>query len=326
MDYRLLGRSGLAVSVLGLGTNAFGKRADRAASTAIIDSALDSGINFIDTANIYAGTESETIIGHALKGKRGSVVLATKAGLPRREGPNGSGSSRYHLQRELEESLKRLQTDYVDLYQIHTFDPHTPLEETLRTLDDFIRAGKVRYIGASNYAAWELTKALGISAFQGFSRYISTQVSYSLADRTPERELVPACLDQGVGIIPYFPLAGGILSGKYASSPSGPAPKGSRAETDPNFNRFMGERELALGQKVADIANEHGCRPGALALAWLMAQPGVATVIAGATNPGQVEDNRSSLSITLTPALLAELDATSETFRHGEPFAVYRLP
>ena len=232
MHYRKLGGSGLAVSALGLGTNAFGKRSDREASTAIIDFALDRGINFFDTANIYAGTESETIIGHALRGKRDRAVLATKAGLPRREGPNGSGSSRYHLQRELEESLQRLQTDYVDLYQIHTFDPYTPLEETLRALDDFVRAGKVRYVGASNYAAWELTKALGISELKNLNRFVSIQTSYSLADRTPERELVPACADQEVGIIPYFPLAGGILSGKYAPDASGAAPKGSRAETD----------------------------------------------------------------------------------------------
>ncbi|QHW33194.1 aldo/keto reductase [Paenibacillus rhizovicinus] len=326
MDYRRLGRSGLAVSALGLGTNAFGKRCDRAASTAIIDCALDRGINFIDTANIYAGTESETIIGHALSGKRDRAVLATKAGLPRREGPNGSGSSRHHLQRELEESLKRLQTDYVDVYQIHTFDPYTPLEETLRALDDFVSAGKVRYIGASNYAAWELTKALGISELRGFDRYVSVQTSYSLADRTPERELVPACLDQGVGIIPYFPLAGGILSGKYASDPSGTAPSGSRAETDKGFNRFMNERELALGHAVKRIAEAHGYRPGALSLAWLMARPAVSTVIAGATRAEQLEDNLSSLSIAMTAELEAELEAASAPFRHGEPFANYRLP
>lgn len=204
MEYRRLGNSGLRVSALGLGTNAFGKRADQAASTRILHAALDRGINFIDTANIYAGTESERIIGQALAGRRENAVLATKAGLPRHDGPHGRGSSRYHLQQELEHSLRRLQTDYVDLYQIHTFDPHTPLDETLRTLDDMITSGKVRYIGASNYTAWELMKALGISEMRGYAGYISTQTSYSLADRTPENELVPLCLDQGVGIIPYF--------------------------------------------------------------------------------------------------------------------------
>lgn len=213
MNYRRLGSSGLKVSELGLGTNAFGKRADEKTSIRIIEHALDHGINFIDTANIYAGTESERIIGQALAGKRQHVVLATKAGLIKGTGPNERGSSRYHLQQELDNSLKRLQTDYVDLYQIHTFDPHTPLDETLRALDDMVSAGKVRYIGASNYAAWEIMKALGISELKGYARYVSTQVSYSLADRTPERELVPLCMDQGVGIIPYFPLAGGFLRG-----------------------------------------------------------------------------------------------------------------
>lgn len=163
IEYRRLGNSGLEVSALGLGTNAFGKRADQDTSTKILHYALDSGINFIDTANIYAGSESERIIGQALDGRRDKVVLATKAGLVKGDGPNERGSSRYHLQQELDNSLRRLKTDYIDLYQIHTFDPYTPLEETLRTLDDMVSSGKVRYIGASNYAAWELMKAQGIS-------------------------------------------------------------------------------------------------------------------------------------------------------------------
>ncbi|WP_108995314.1 aldo/keto reductase, partial [Paenibacillus agaridevorans] len=215
MAYRRLGESGLKVSELGLGTNAFGKRADERTSIDIIHAALDAGISFIDTANIYAGTESERIIGEALKGRRHEAVLTTKAGLPRGSGVYERGSSRRHLMGELEGSLRRLGTDYVDLYQIHTFDPETPLEETLRTLDDMVRSGKVRYIGASNYHAWELMKAVGISDRLGLARYISMQTSYSLADRTPERELIPMCQDQGLGIIPYFPLAGGILTGKY---------------------------------------------------------------------------------------------------------------
>lgn len=189
MQYRRLGSSGLKVSVLGLGTNAFGMRADAVSATKIINYALENGVNFIDTANIYTKTESETIIGQALKGNRHNVVLATKAGLVKGPGPNERGSSRYHLQNELEDSLRRLNTDYIDLYQIHTFDPDTPLEETLRTLDDMVRAGKIRYIGASNYAAWELMKAVGISEKLNLNRYVSTQISYSLADRTPESEL-----------------------------------------------------------------------------------------------------------------------------------------
>ncbi|MFC9710766.1 aldo/keto reductase [Paenibacillus sp. NPDC056933] len=323
MEYRRLGNSGLRVSALGLGTNAFGKRADEAASTRIIHAALDQGINFIDTANIYAGTESERIIGQALTGRRENAVLATKAGLPRHDSPHGRGSSRYHLQQELEHSLRRLQTDYVDLYQIHTFDPHTPLDETLRTLDDMVTSGKVRYIGASNYAAWELMKALGTSELKRYVRYISTQTSYSLADRTPELELIPMCLDQGVGIIPYFPLAGGILTGKYNGEAG--IPSGSRAVTDPAFNRFLLERNINLGEQVSQKAAEFGCSPSVLSLAWLLARPAVSTVIVGATRPEQLEHNLASLDMKLTKDMIAELDQLSNSFRHGEPFATYRL-
>ncbi|MNW45198.1 General stress protein 69 [compost metagenome] len=323
MRYVRLGDSGLKVSALGLGTNAFGKRADQATSTRIIHCALDNGINFIDTANIYAGTESEKIIGQALEGRRHQAVLATKAGLVSGEGPNEKGSSRYHLQRELEDSLRRLQTDYIDLYQIHTFDPYTPLEETLRTLDDMVSSGKVRYIGASNYAAWELMKAVGISDNKGYTRYVSTQVSYSLADRTPEQELVPFCLDQGVGIIPYYPLAGGILTGKY-SSPDG-APSGSRAVTDPKFNRFLNERSVTLGQNVSKIAEERGHTPGALSLAWLLARPAVSTVIVGATRTEQLEDNLKSVDIALDSSINEQLNEISDSFRYGKPFATFRL-
>ncbi|GMA50664.1 hypothetical protein GCM10025857_20210 [Alicyclobacillus contaminans] len=234
MQYRRLGQSGLEVSVLGLGTNAFGGRADKAASIQVIHAALDAGVNFIDTANIYTNTMSEQIIGEALAGRRQEVVLATKAGMPRGEGPNERGGSRVHLMRELEGSLRRLQTDYVDLYQIHAFDPHTPLEETLRALDDMVRQGKVRYIGASNYAAWELMKALGVSERLGLNRFVSIQPCYSLADRTIERELVPLCVDQGIGIIPYFPLAGGILTGKYAGVGNRPDRARKRTRISPS--------------------------------------------------------------------------------------------
>ncbi|MDN8591256.1 aldo/keto reductase [Paenibacillus sp. 11B] len=323
MEYRRLGNSGLRVSALGLGTNAFGKRADDPTSIRIIHAALDQGINFIDTANIYAGTESERIIGQALTGRRENAVLATKAGLPRHDGPHGRGSSRYHLQQELEHSLRRLQTDYVDLYQIHTFDPHTPLDETLRTLDDMVTSGKVRYIGASNYAAWELMKALGTSELKGYVRYISTQTSYSLADRTPELELIPMCLDQGVGIIPYFPLAGGILTGKY-NGESG-VPSGSRADTDPAFNRFLLEHNIQLGEQVSEKASAYGCSPSVLSLAWLMARPAVSTVIVGATSTEQLEHNLASLDMKLSDDMITELDQLSDSYRYGKPFATYRI-
>ncbi|MNB81463.1 General stress protein 69 [compost metagenome] len=320
MKFNRLGDSGLQVSALGLGTNAFGKRADEKTSIGIIHTALDQGISFIDTANIYAGTESERIIGLALEGRRQDAVLATKAGLPRADGSRGS--SRRHLMTELEGSLRRLKTDYVDLYQIHTFDPYTPLDETLRTLDDMVSSGKVRYIGASNYASWELMKALGISEARGYMKYTSIQCSYSLADRTPENELLPLCLDQGLGIIPYFPLAGGILTGKY----SGGAPAGSRAETDPNFSRFLTPERIGLGNEISRIADELGTSPTALSLAWMMHQPAVSTVIVGATRPEQVEQNLHSAALGLDKQILERLDEASRPFRSGEPFAFYRLP
>jgi len=323
MYYRRLGGSGLKLSALGLGTNAFGKRADTKTSRRVIDTALEHGVTFLDTANIYARTASESILGDALSGRREHVVLATKAGLPTGDGPYDRGSSRHHLMRELEGSLQRLQTDYIDLYQIHTFDPETPLEETLRALEDMVRSGKVRYIGASNYAAWELMKALGISERLGLPRYVSVQTSYSLADRTPEQELVPLCLDQGVGIIPYFPLAGGILSGKYVSAES--IPSGSRADTDPGFARFLSGGALTLGRRVAELAAERGCSPSALALAWLMHQPVVGSVIVGATRPEQLLDNLACIELELDDELILALDELSEQTRYGQPFAVYRL-
>ncbi|WP_029422466.1 aldo/keto reductase [Alicyclobacillus macrosporangiidus] len=323
MEYRSLGASGLKVSVLGLGTNAFGGRADKETSIRIIHQALDGGIHFLDTANIYTGGRSEEIIGEAIRGRRHEVILATKAGGRTGDGPLDAGSSRRHLQRELEQSLRRLGTDYIDLYQIHTFDPDTPLEETLRTLDDFVRSGKVRYIGASNYFAWELMKALGISERLNLTRFVSVQPSYSLADRTVEQELVPLCLDQGIGLIPYFPLAGGILTGKYTSPDV--VPRGSRLDKEPRFaNRLTPER-LELGRQVARIANDLGVTPGVLSIAWLLQRPAVSTVIAGASRPEQVAENLKALEVKLDAATLAELDRISQPFVYGPPFATFRL-
>lgn len=323
MKYRQLGNSGLTVSEIGLGTNAFGKRADEKTSIDIIHRAIHQGITFIDTANIYSGSQSESIIGKALEGSRHDIVLTTKAGLPTGRGPNSKGSSRRHLMQELEGSLNRLQTDYVDLYQIHTFDPLTPLEETLRCLEDMISSGKVRYIGCSNYYAWELMKALGISERLGLTKFISQQVSYSLADRTPERELIPMCMDQEIGIIPYFPLAGGILTGKYSTKSD--IPEGSRAQTDPNFNRYLTERSLKLSQDVQALAEQHGTTPNVLAIAWLLHQPVVSTVIVGATKTDQVDANLEALELSLHNELMQKLDECSRDFRNGDPFAVFRI-
>jgi aryl-alcohol dehydrogenase-like predicted oxidoreductase len=323
MEYRRLGNSGLQVSVLGLGTNSFGGRANEEASQRIIDAAIDGGVNFIDTANIYTGGQSETIIGKALKGKRHNVLLATKGGSRKGDGPNQSGSGRVHLMAELETSLNRLQTDYVDLYQIHTFDPHTPLEETLQTLDDMVRSGKVRYVGASNYFAWELMKSLSISEHRGLERFVSIQNSYSLADRTPEVELTPMCEKEGIGVIPYFPLAGGILTGKYQQG--GPAPTGSRADTEPRFqSRIDGER-VQLAHQVSQLSQQLGHTATAVSIAWLMHQPSVSTVIVGASRPEQVQDNLKSTEITFDDGTLGALDEMSESFKWAPPFATFRL-
>ncbi|WP_428910847.1 aldo/keto reductase [Niallia sp. Krafla_26] len=326
MKYRHLGTSGLRVSALGLGGNSFGKRADKDTSIRIIHQALHQGINLIDTANIYSGTKSEEIIGEALADRRHEVIIATKAGLPCGQGPNDKGSSRYHIQREIEGSLKRLRTDYIDLYQIHSFDPNTPLEETLRALDDLVKSGKVRYIGASNYAAWELMKAIGISDKQGLSRFVTVQQSYSLADRTPEQELIPCCLDQGVGIIPYFPLAGGLLTGKYGDGKQ--IPVGSRLDKDPNSNigKRLDDKHLQLVKQVAQSAKNLDTTPAALSLAWLLSRSVVSSIIVGATSEEQVIENLRCLSLNLDSTTIEALDHASNPFRYGEPFASYRLP
>ncbi|CAG7599499.1 1-deoxyxylulose-5-phosphate synthase YajO [Paenibacillus solanacearum] len=317
MRYRSLGKSGLQVSVLGLGTNAFGGRADKETSIRVLHHAADSGINFIDTANIYTGTKSEEMIGEAFEGRRHDVILATKVGMKRGQGPNESGSSRYHIIKELEGSLRRLRTDYIDLYQIHAFDPKTPLEETLRALDDLVVSGKVRYIGASNYAAWQMMKALAISKSEGLNAYVTVQPGYSLVDRGVERELVPFCVDQGIGIIPYFPLAGGILTGKYAG---GSVPSGSQLERNPNFASRMDAQRMEVGDRAVQIAAELGTTATALSLAWLMHRPAVCTVIAGATRESQIDDNLKSVELELSADVMQQLNDASEAFVYARPF------
>lgn len=317
MRYRQLGNSGLKVSVLGLGTNAFGGRADKETSIRVLHHAVDSGINFIDTANIYTATKSEEIIGEAFEGRRQDVILATKVGMKMGDGPNDSGSSRTHIMDQVEKSLRRLRTDYIDLYQIHAFDPTTPLEETLRALDDLVRSGKVRYIGASNYAAWQLMKSLAISDKYSLTKYVSVQPGYSLVDRGIERELVPFCLDQNIGVIPYFPLAGGILTGKYAG---GNKPKGSLWDLNPNFESRMDPARMEVGEKVVEIASNLGTTATALSLAWLIAQPAVSTVISGATRETQIDSNVEAVNLTLSEETLDVLDEATEQFIYAPGF------
>jgi 1-deoxyxylulose-5-phosphate synthase len=323
VEYRYLGKSGLRVSVIGLGTNALGSRADDETSVRIVHDALDVGINFLDTADIYSNTRSEEMIGKALVGRRHEAVIATKAGQKFSDAPNDRGSSRRHLFHQVDESLKRLQTDYIDLYQIHTFDRFTPLEETLSALDDLVRSGKVRYIGASNYYAWELMKALAISEARNLARFISIQPSYSLVDRLVENELVPLCQDQGVGLIPYFPLASGILSGKYSG---GAKPEGSRGDTMPSFNRYLSDApRMAVGDAVVELAKTLNLTPSALSLAWLMQQPAVSTIIVGARKPEQLRENASAADVTLDATVIQTLNELTNDFKFSRPFAQFRV-
>jgi aryl-alcohol dehydrogenase-like predicted oxidoreductase len=312
MIYRRLGSSGLNVSAYALGTNSFGGRADEDTSIAIIHHALDHGVNLIDTANVYTNSNSERIIGRALRGRRGQAVVATKCALKTGEGPNDEGASRAHIMREIEGSLARLGTEYIDLYQIHTWDERTPLEETLRALDDLVRAGKVRYIGCSNYAAWQVTRALWISDRRGFARYESVQPAYSPADRRIETELVPCCLAEGLGLLVYFPLAGGVLTGKYKAGT--PPPQGSRALTQPQFATRLTDQNLRLAQDMAGLASEIGCTISQLTLAWVINRPGITSALVGATKVAQQEENLKAVDLKVPQQILDRVTELSAGF------------
>ncbi|HLJ79833.1 MAG TPA: aldo/keto reductase [Ktedonobacterales bacterium] len=307
MEYRQLGRSGLRVSVIGLGGNTFGRYADEERTAQIVHQALDQGINFIDTANVYGTGASEELLGRAIAGHRDEVLIATKAGMTMGDRPNERGSSRKHVIESCEASLRRLNVDTVDLFQIHRFDPLTPLDETLGALDDLVRSGKVRYIGCSNYDAWRVVQSLWISDRERFPRYISVQPEYNLLERDIERELVPACLEFGLGIIPYLPLAGGTLTGKY--KPGAPPPEGTRGYNNPRFEPRLRRDTLEAVQRLDAWARERGYTVSELALAWLAARPGVSTVIAGTTRPEQVATNARAAEWHLTDDDLQAIDA-----------------
>jgi aryl-alcohol dehydrogenase-like predicted oxidoreductase len=304
MEYRNLGKSGLKVSVLGLGANNFGWWIDEPSSTVVINHALEIGINYIDTADVYGNGRSEEFIGRILKGKRQQVLIATKFGRPMGEGANDQGGSRWYIMKALEASLRRLQTDYVDLYQMHQFDPTTPIEESLRALDDLVKSGKVRYIGCSNFAGWQLSEALWTSRVNRLNSFVTVQPKYNLFERQVEQELVPCCRAHGVGVIPWGPLSGGFLTGKYrrGEQPPTPAPGArpakaflhlySPAMTDTNWER--------LG-KLETFAGDRGYMVAALAIAWLLSHPWLSTVIAGATKPEQLDANLIGAQWKLTP-------------------------
>lgn len=311
MQYRSLGKSGLRVSAIGLGTNQFGGKVDADGVARIIHRALDVGVNFIDTADTYTGGRSEETIGQAIAGRRDEVVLATKVASKVGDGPNMSGASRKRIMDGVEASLRRLNTDYIDLYQIHRFDPHTPFDETMRALDDLVRSGKVRYIGASNYAAWQLCRANDVAEMAGGVQFVSIQPHYHMLERGIERETVPYCQEFGIGIIPYFPLAGGFLTGKYAEG--APPPSGSRGETSPYVQRYFTPENFHKVAVWSDFARRHGRTMSQLAVAWLLARPQVSSAITGVTSIAQLDDNVKAADWELSTAEMEEIDALAET-------------
>lgn len=316
MRYRLLGRTGLLVSELCLGAMTFGGKGyweavgkvPQEEASSLVARAIDGGINFFDTANVYSEGESEKMLGQALKGRRHEVVLATKVFGRTDEGVNSLGLSRAHIMQQVDESLTRLQTDYIDLYQIHGYDPLTPLDETLRALDDLVRSGKVRYIGCSNLTAWQLMKALGISDKHGLARFESIQSYYTIAGRDLEREVIPLVQDQQVGVMVWSPLAGGLLSGKFSRDSEGPQ-DARRASFD--FPPVDRERAFNVVDVMREVAQEHEVSVAQIALAWLLHQPAVTTIIIGAKRLEQLEDNLNAPRVRLSEEQLQCLDEVS---------------
>ncbi len=307
MEYRKLGKSGLNISEIGLGVNTFGWYVDEQTSISIVNHALDLGINYIDTADWYNQGRSEEFVGKAVKGKRSQVTIATKFGLPMGEGPNERGGSRYHLVKAIDASLKRLDTDYIDLYQIHAFDPSTPLEETLRTLDTLVRAGKVRYIGCCNFAAWQICEALWTSRVNNLESFITAQSSYNLIERDIEQEVVPCCQAHDIGVIPWGPLAGGFLTGKYRRGKK--APVGTRFSYQPRLYSHVWHDDANFDKlaKLQAFAAERGHSVGELAISWLLSHSWVSTVIAGVTKPEHVSANAAAAEWKLTTEEIAQL-------------------
>lgn len=321
MEFRNLGRSGLQVPVLSLGTATFGGapgfdswgRSDVAEATRLVDIALEAGVNFFDTADIYSWGKSEEILGAALRGRRDQVLISTKATFRMGPGPNEVGSSRHHLIRACEASLRRLGTDYIDLYQMHGFDGLTPVEEVVSTLNDLVRAGKVRYLGVSNFSGWQLMKSLAVADRYGFARYVANQTYYSLVGRDYEWELMPLGVDQGVGAVVWSPLGWGRLTGKIR-----------RGQPMPPHSRLHDKATVAMGPPIADeylyqvvdaldaVAQETGRSVPQVALNWLLQRPTVSSVIVGARNEEQFRQNLGAVGWNLTPDQVKRLDAASK--------------
>lgn len=309
MEYRVLGKSGLKVSEIGLGSNTFGGLLDEQQSVSVIRHAMELGINFIDTANVYNRGRSEEYIGKAVKGKRSEVIIGTKFSGSVGEGPNDAGASRYHIIKAVDASLKNLNTDYIDLLYLHWPDPKTPIEETLKTLDNLIRDGKVRYIGCSNFPAWQLCEAFWISKVNNLESFSVVQDWYNLIHRNIEAELVPCCKAYGIGVIPYRPLAVGFLTDEF--NPEKPIPPRSRmAEQSIVMRPIAAEAEASRDKlkKFHAFAKERGHSIAELAIAWLLSHPWLSSVITGATTPEQVSANVANASWKLTAQEIAQLD------------------
>jgi aryl-alcohol dehydrogenase-like predicted oxidoreductase len=307
MEYRQLGNSGVRVSVVGLGTNRFGSQeVGQAEVNRLIDGALETGVNFIDTANVYNDGRSEETLGTALKGRMDKVVMATKFSFPRKTSANGWGASRYHMIQAVEQSLRRLQSDRIDLLYCHRWDDTTPIEETLRGLDDLIRMGKVTYIGASLYASWQLAHANVLAELKGWTPFVVLQSEYNMLKRGVEREVLPYCRAHKVGFVPYYPLAGGFLTGKYEMGK--PPPLGSRGESTRNVQELMVERNYKIVTRLSAWAKDHGRGVNELAQAWLLAQPQICSVITGAKNLEQLSSNVKAADWALTNDELGEIE------------------
>jgi aryl-alcohol dehydrogenase-like predicted oxidoreductase len=318
VEYRQLGRSGLRVSELTLGTMTFGGKGDfeqvgstdRAGARRIVDRCLDAGVNLIDTADVYSSGASEEIVGSAIEGRRERLLVATKARFAMGEGPNDAGLSRHHLIRACEASLRRLGIDHIDLYQTHEWDGATAIEETVEALDTLVRQGKVRYLGCSNYSGWHLMKSLATADRLAVERYTSQQIHYTLQAREAEYELIPAGLDQGVGVLVWSPLAGGLLSGKYRRDREAPA--GSRRLTSWDEPPVRDSDALwRIVDELVAIADAHGVSAAQVALAWTLARPGISSLIIGARTEEQLADNLAAASLSLTADEHARLEAVS---------------
>ena len=308
MEIRNLGRSGLLVSAIGLGCDNFGGRLDLAQTRTVIHAAFDAGITLFDTADVYGERGgSETLMGQVLGEMRPSIVLATKFGMPMNAAETLKGGSRRYIMQAVEASLTRLRTDYIDLYQIHRLDASTPIEETLRTLSDLVTQGKVRYFGCSNFPGWRVVEAQWTAKALGLPGFISAQDEYSLVKRDHESDLIPALCEYGFGLLPYFPLASGLLTGKYRRN--APMPEGARlTNTQRLADRYLNERNWVISEKLADFAEARGHSSLELAFSWLLSRKPVASVIAGATKPEQIVQNAGAGGWALTAEELSEID------------------